>query len=316
MTPIVRARWQLTACGLAVVTLLAVLPGPLAAVGALNVAGRGAGLVDAAALLIASSVVWMLAGWGVAVLALAVLARVPGAAGRWGSRLLSRVTPVVVRRAVIAGVGLSMLAGATACATDTGRESGAGEHADIRYAAAGSNLSGPDLNGSALDEALPGLDHGLGEPGIGPGSSHAGPESEPATGAVAAPNLDWPIVAPGSPDLDWPDTPESSAGDRPAPKNTPRPGPAVEPVVVLAGDTLWSIAAEHLGPGVDDVAIDTAWHAWYATNRDVIGDDPDLILPGQRLRPPADNGITTTTNTPTSPATNTVGAAGAQNGDH
>ena len=46
------------------------------------------------------------------------------------------------------------------------------------------------------------------------------------------------------------------------------PGPAV--VVVRRGDTLWGFA----GP---------EWPRWYAANRAVIGDDPDLILPGQRL---------------------------------
>ncbi|MEV6314831.1 transglycosylase family protein [Streptomyces sp. NPDC051776] len=42
---------------------------------------------------------------------------------------------------------------------------------------------------------------------------------------------------------------------------------------VARGDTLGSIAE----------ANGTTWRAVYAANRDVIGDDPDLILPGQRL---------------------------------
>ena len=52
------------------------------------------------------------------------------------------------------------------------------------------------------------------------------------------------------------------------------------------GDTLWSVAARHLGPGASDAEIAKAWPAWFAENRDVVGDDPDLILPGQVLRPP------------------------------
>ncbi len=52
------------------------------------------------------------------------------------------------------------------------------------------------------------------------------------------------------------------------------------------GDSLWSIAARHLGPGASDAEIARAWPAWFAENRDVVGDDPDLILPGQVLRPP------------------------------
>lgn len=43
--------------------------------------------------------------------------------------------------------------------------------------------------------------------------------------------------------------------------------------VVRAGDTLSGIAARH----------GTTWQRLYAANRSVIGDDPDLIMPGQRL---------------------------------
>jgi hypothetical protein len=54
-------------------------------------------------------------------------------------------------------------------------------------------------------------------------------------------------------------------------------------VVVRPGDSLWSIAARDLRP--DALATDVAsrWHAIYAANRGVIGPDPDLLEPGQRL---------------------------------
>jgi hypothetical protein len=62
-------------------------------------------------------------------------------------------------------------------------------------------------------------------------------------------------------------------------------------VVVRAGDSLWSIAARELGPSATNEAIAARWHDWYAANRHVIGNDPDLILPGQVLRtPPMSNG--------------------------
>lgn len=48
--------------------------------------------------------------------------------------------------------------------------------------------------------------------------------------------------------------------------------------VVAAGDTLWDIAARHLGDGA-------RWPEIYAANRDVIT-DPNLIHPGQELRIP------------------------------
>lgn len=60
-------------------------------------------------------------------------------------------------------------------------------------------------------------------------------------------------------------------------------GGAAQEVVVLAGDSLWSIAERHLGPGADAVEVAEAWPRWWHTNRSVVGDDPDLLLPGQRL---------------------------------
>ncbi|MEJ7648917.1 MAG: LysM peptidoglycan-binding domain-containing protein [Nakamurella sp.] len=62
--------------------------------------------------------------------------------------------------------------------------------------------------------------------------------------------------------------------------------PAPATVVVHRGETLWSIAARQLGPDATDAQIDTAWHHWYTANREVIGDNPDVILPGQQLHAP------------------------------
>jgi nucleoid-associated protein YgaU len=58
-------------------------------------------------------------------------------------------------------------------------------------------------------------------------------------------------------------------------------------LIVAPGDTLWQIARSWIGTGATDSDIDNAWRAWYFTNQDVIGDDPDLILPGQSLAAPA-----------------------------
>lgn len=57
-------------------------------------------------------------------------------------------------------------------------------------------------------------------------------------------------------------------------------------VVVRRGDSLWSIAARHLGPHPSDAEVARAWPAWFAANRDVVGDDPDVLRPGQLLRVP------------------------------
>ncbi len=62
------------------------------------------------------------------------------------------------------------------------------------------------------------------------------------------------------------------------------------PVVVRPGSCLWHLAAAQLeaeGAGVPTAAqVARAWPRWWATNRDVIGDDPDLLHPGMRLSPP------------------------------
>lgn len=57
-------------------------------------------------------------------------------------------------------------------------------------------------------------------------------------------------------------------------------------VVVHRGDTLWAIAAQHLGPDATAEEVAEAWPRWHEANRAVIGDDPHLILPGQQLLPP------------------------------
>jgi len=66
-----------------------------------------------------------------------------------------------------------------------------------------------------------------------------------------------------------------------APASPPTPAPDRDrSVVVVPGDTLWDIAARRLGAA-------TSWPAIYALNRDVIGPDPGVITPGQRLTLPA-----------------------------
>jgi hypothetical protein len=63
-------------------------------------------------------------------------------------------------------------------------------------------------------------------------------------------------------------------------------GPTAASVVVAPGDTLWSIAARTLPAQSPDAATARRWRAIYAANRSRIGPDPDLIVPGLRLRLP------------------------------
>jgi nucleoid-associated protein YgaU len=55
---------------------------------------------------------------------------------------------------------------------------------------------------------------------------------------------------------------------------------------VTPGDTLWEIAEAALGAGVSDAQVAVAVAELYSANRGVVGDDPDLILPGQVLELP------------------------------
>ncbi|MER5748512.1 transglycosylase family protein [Streptomyces sp. NPDC002088] len=72
------------------------------------------------------------------------------------------------------------------------------------------------------------------------------------------------------------------------PQTTPqsRAGTA-EMYRVVRGDTLSGIA--------EDQHVKGGWHGLYTANRKTVGDDPDLILPGQRLNLRAKAAATTTT---------------------
>lgn len=56
--------------------------------------------------------------------------------------------------------------------------------------------------------------------------------------------------------------------------------------VVRPGDSLWAIAASRLPAGATDAEITAAWQAVHRANRAVVGPDPDLVHPAQRLRVP------------------------------
>jgi nucleoid-associated protein YgaU len=108
------------------------------------------------------------------------------------------------------------------------------------------------------------------------------------TSASAAPAgstvPDWPAAEATSATPDWPVRSTTSVPDWPA-------GPDVPGAhVVVRGDCLWHIAAgrllDELGRPPSNGEVTTAVQAWWAANADVIGPDPDLLLPGQVLRPP------------------------------
>ncbi|MGY1606926.1 MULTISPECIES: hypothetical protein [unclassified Geodermatophilus] len=107
------------------------------------------------------------------------------------------------------------------------------------------------------------------------------PPVAPAAAVQAATLPDWPPAS---------SAPAAASGPAPAPAVPDWPAPAPGDHVVLRGECLWSIAEADLrartGREPTDAEVAGAVHGWWRANAAVIGDDPDLLLPGQVLRPP------------------------------
>lgn len=130
------------------------------------------------------------------------------------------------------------------------------------------------------------------------GGLPAGADERPATVATAgtATGLDLDRPAATAPPAGWtPDRPATThrrdASTETAIRLVSSPPHAehgvADEVVVRRGDTLWDIATRHLGPDSGAAEVAAEWPRWYAANRGVIGEDPDLLLPGQRLVAPS-----------------------------
>jgi nucleoid-associated protein YgaU len=136
---------------------------------------------------------------------------------------------------------------------------------------------------------------GLGLGVAGPLLASAVPQLAPIASAAAAAAAesvpDWPAPSPAAaPVPDWP-TEAAPTGEAPAaPSTAPTAAPAADSRVVVRGDCLWHIAADsllgQLGRLPSDGEVAAAVQAWWSANADVIGPDPDLLVPGQVLRPP------------------------------
>ncbi len=161
---------------------------------------------------------------------------------------------------------------------------------------AGALQTGLAVGALAAPPAAPALSAPVARAGTSSDRASAGELSLDRPGRTATPGLGTSAVPVTDPLVGWtPDRPSAvrrwTARDHAvlrwvAPAR--RPGTSVrEDVVVRRGDTLWDIAARHLGPGASPAAVSAEWPRWYAANRHVIGPDADLLHPGQRLRPPA-----------------------------
>ncbi len=131
--------------------------------------------------------------------------------------------------------------------------------------------------------------------GVGASAASAAPALPVAAAPLA---LAWPAAGHGSDARESPfppvtaDRPLAGSGSAARDPGPPaRTGPQQEQeqaaVVVTVGDTLWDIAAAHLPHGSSPATIADQWPQWWSANRATVGDDPDLLLPGQVLHVPA-----------------------------
>ena len=177
----------------------------------------------------------------------------------------------LVRRLVLAACGAAVVVGAT---TTTAHAADPGPHA---------GSSQVRLDGLPLPERTT---------DVGPRERSAAQESAgrhvrvPARSSTPRPSTAPRAVAPvpGAADPE-----EVAPAPRPSPSAGERaPGRTADAprVTVRPGDSLWAIASEHLPHGADEDVVDREWRALWEANRGTVGDDPDLIHPGQRLTLP------------------------------
>jgi hypothetical protein len=244
------------------VTALWALTAPTGLVAAVRSGGLQTGPIDARIATFCALAAWACAGWLALAAAATVLARIPGQAGRFAAAVAGRITPALVRRAVEAAVGAAVATSSVAAVTAP---------------AAAAPVSAP-ASGGASDTSPARRPGAIGDRVVAPQGVSAGPQDPFDRPAGPRRPADPPQPRPAPP----------AAQNRPAepPQRTPRADAPDGEVVVLRGDTLWSIAAERLEAGAGDAAIAAEWPRWYAANRERIGTDPDLIRPGQRLVPP------------------------------
>lgn len=216
------------------------------------------------------------------VLALRSLCLLPGSIGRVAGQVTLLVTPVAVRRVLDLLVGGALLAQATLVASS-------------------GILPGHRGDVPALAMATSSISIGDAAPVTGYGQAVTDPvETRPAPRRSSAPLPPWlgggssnPAPEPigGTAEPGSSGEPEAGSSDATGPGSTggaaPGSGGAVVGYSVAVGDTLWDIAAAHLGPGERTVGnVHRYWRQVYRANRRVIGSHPDLIHPGTRLNVP------------------------------
>jgi hypothetical protein len=228
----------------------------------------------------------VLIGWVLLVLGAAGCAALAvrcGGRGRLGAEAIARLTLACSPRAarpvaaalLAACTGLAGIGTATASTGSTGRVSSVDGRA-VALPEAGWRAH-PGAGRSALPLAgWSSLPDASWSPRTPTPDGHGGRADLPAAGWTAGPPAaPTPSQRPGEVSL-------VSSG---SPRDSAQPGPPAQ-VVVRRGDSLWTLAARRLGPQADDAQVAAQWPRWWAANRAVIGDDPDLLVPGTVLEAP------------------------------
>ncbi|MET4137000.1 LysM peptidoglycan-binding domain-containing protein [Pseudarthrobacter sp. PvP090] len=199
-------------------------------------------------------IVWWAMSFAIAVAA----ALLDGHGNSRAASAAGKFAPAFMRRLALAVVGFQLVTAPLATASP------------LPAFPASSGGGAPAASAAWMPTAVPG------GPGTAPPSVMPAPEPAPQPGAPAVTHPQW---RPLSPAIE----PGPLAGRQ---LRLPQPGDQSTEVTVRSGDSLWSLSAARLGPFASDVDIALDWPRIYQANRDVIGENPNFLRPGQVLRLP------------------------------
>jgi LysM domain len=209
---------------------------------------------DRMVLVLAAAALWLAAVWFGIGLLAALCRALPGAAGRAADVLAHRTLPAALYRLCASAVGVSVVVAPITVGT-----------------------------AAIAAERPPGVSEVTAVP-------HPPPPVWPTDGPLPPPAWPQGTNATATP----PATPPPQVRTVPPATQGSNSSPARGEVTVRPGDSLWLIAARRLGAGATPRQIDAAWREWYATNRALIGADPNVIHPGQVLVDPGGCGTSAT----------------------
>ena len=220
-------------------------------------------------------------------LLLALAARVPGMAGVRAARLSLYLTPPLARgfTHVVISVGLSSWTGAALSAPAFASTQPAAVvvvPTPVLAPPEATLQTWPDLGRPGTDVPTSSAPTSPAPTSTNASHQPSTPSTDPPSGLSSATRQLVPAPAATQPSPGRAGTSDTM----PAAKQ----GPTTE-VVVTPGDCLWTLAKHDVegrsqtAPRASDIAAAT--EKWWQANRATIGANPDLLLPGERLAPPA-----------------------------